>query len=152
MHTTRKVAGVLGAVCILSAAIILVGFGINELYYFLRGKTAIAKIESASKEFAGFSNDDVTGTQPTYRYRVTYWFDADGTRQHGEAKSDKLTAQAKTVPVQYIENVPKRHRFLTPSFQALRLVYWIGFALSVILCVHGWIQNRISSRPLLRDQ
>ena len=137
MNTTQKTASAsaFGVFCILAPAILLVGFGIIDLHFVLRGKTAIATIESSSKEFAGFSNDDVTGTQPTYRYRITYSFDANGTHQRGERTSDALTARAKTVPVQYIENAPKRHRFLTPSIQCLRLVYWIGLTLSVMLCV-----------------
>jgi|GEM_PF-4135738 len=150
MDTINKLSCSLGGLFCLFVAIWLVGCGVLDVYFNLRGKTAIATIESATKEFAGFSNDEVSGTQPQYRYRITYSFDAEGTLQSGETTSGVVNARAKTIPVQYIPNAPKRHRFLTPSFQYLRFAYWIGFTLTLIFCVSGWIENRMSSRTLIQ--
>ena len=100
MNTTQKTASAsaFGVFCILAPAILLVGFGIIDLHFVLRGKTAIATIESSSKEFAGFSNDDVTGTQPTYRYRITYSFDANGTTSAERGRQTHSPRERKQFP------------------------------------------------------
>ncbi len=67
-------------------------YTIVDLRYTFGGVVINANITAVAKEFSGFANDDVRGTEPTYRYSLTYTFEACGERLSGEASTSSAIA------------------------------------------------------------
>lgn len=127
-------------------AVLIFGFGMNEVRFFLFGDTTTATVVGVSREFVGFANDDVSGTTPSYQYQIAYWYAADGKKRFGEINShDDFAAEGRTVTVQFIRTASQQHRILTPSLQLFRLCY-----LGMILALGVWLAHRLLGSLLSR--
>ena len=130
------------AACSVAASVglflFVVWYAIVDIRYTLGGVVAKGAITSVSKEFAGFANDDVRGTEPTYRYRFTYSFDADGEPHSGESTtSNEFAAKAPSISVQYMRGRPENHRVLTPGSRWFRVGFY--FVICSVGAVMLWV-------------
>lgn len=116
----------------LSLLLLMVWYATIDIQYAYNGRVVDGNITSCSQEFAGFTNDNVSGTKPKYRYHITYSYDIDGVMQHGESAtmSPGLTKRT-SIPIQYMLGNPETHRVLTPRSRWLRGSIYLILLISI---------------------
>lgn len=146
-----KIASVGGVLLTAALCFCMVGFVLNDIRYVIAGRTVDATIISATKEFAGFNNDE-TGTHPTYRYRVTYSFDAEGSEHRGERTVSQLVGNGQSMPVQYLVGSPQTHRILTPIVWVFRIASYVGVTAGVwTMLSMAWGKRKPASKDELKQ-
>lgn len=151
MKTVQKLASVGGILLFFALCFCMVGFVLNDIRYVIAGRTVDATIISAKKEFAGFANDE-TGTQPRYRYRVTYSFAAEGIEYGEERTVSELVGNGKSLPVQYLVGSPQTHRILTPAVWVFRIASYAGVAAGTWTAFSmAWGKRKLTPTEELRE-
>lgn len=138
------VAVVLGSFALLA---FIAYYVFTDLRYVFAGDVAQAEITSFSQEFAGFSEDDVRGTEAQFISHYTYMFEVDGVTYTGrESTFGRAPGVGESIPVRFIAGSPGQHRLQTSDAATIRFViYWsIGIFILLVELVPSVRQYLIS--------
>ncbi len=122
-------------------AVLTTIFVVEEFRYSISGVVVDAKIISAKREFAGFSQRN-DGSPPMFRNRVSYEFEAhdktySGSTPHGGWR-DRL---GESLTVQYLDGLPQHHRIINTRLNSFRFLM-----LFVIVWFLAWVSLVARSR------
>ena len=134
----RLVAGAIAVLIIVGCLLAC----LKELNFTFGGKTASGTVVSTMEEFAGFNEDQATGTTPRFRYLVHYRFAADNEQYRGNQYLDQnLFSTGDLVEIQYIKNSPDRNRIRVFSVQLTSVVF-IGVSFVLAVAILGWAAKK----------